>query len=183
MKAKVLMAVVFTVIALACQDAGQVKLSVLSSLKSETGLTYNESLDRWNDLKRINGNSYIYQTTFTSWTGYGNTTELKIVDGTIKSRTYVEYTTNSKDGTKQIIDSYSEGSNDLGTHEKGALLLTIDDLYESCAKDYLIVDDEKNTLYFETSTEGLLTVCGFTEDECIDDCYHGIRINSFAWLQ
>jgi hypothetical protein len=40
------------------------ELSVLTTLVSENGLSYSESLDNWSELKNNNGNSYIYQTAF-----------------------------------------------------------------------------------------------------------------------
>ena len=159
-----------------------IELSVLTELKSEYGISYTESLNKWKELKNTNGNSYVYQTTFTSWTGFGNTTELKIEDGVVISRRYVEFQTDQKDGTKTTVYSYEESANELGTHTKGSLLLSIDDLYETCVKNYLIADPQKNTIFFETDREGLMTLCGFVPDGCADDCYVGVRINSFDWL-
>ena len=79
-----------------------------------------------------------------------------------------------------IIDSYTEGHLNLGTHEKGADVLTIDQLYERLAEYF--TDEENNTTYFETSPDGIVTLCGYVPDECVDDCFKGIRINAFAWL-
>ena len=145
-------------------------LSILVSLKGENGLPYKKSLNKWADLKKLNGNSYKYQTTFLSWTGFGNTTELKIVDGKVIARIYHEFCTDNKTGKRILIDSYTENENSIGNHEKGASPLTIDELYNSCAANYLIVDDKKNTVYFETSVNGLMTLCGFVPDGGADEC-------------
>jgi len=185
MKAYLSLIFAFTLIFTSCEkndDSDKNELSVLTSLKGENGLSYNESLNKWTELKKDNGNSYIYQTTFLSWTGFGRTTELKIIEGKVTSRIYQEFSTDEQTGERVITDSYTENENDLGNHEKGAIPLTIDELYSSCAGDYLIVDEEKNTLYFETEINGLVALCGFVPDGCVDDCFQGISIDSFDWI-
>jgi len=169
-------------ILISCEKYNDDKISILTTLKGESGVTYNESLTQWNKLKNINGNSYIYQTTFVSWTGFSSITELKIEEGIVTSRVYKEFNTNETNGQQEIIDTYTETKTNIGSHEKGANPLTIDDLYNSCASEYLIVDNGKNTLYFETYLDGLMTLCGFIPDGCMDDCYKGVSINSFKWV-
>ncbi len=159
------------------------ELSVLTSLQGENGFSYNESLNKWTELKNNNGNSYIYQTTFVSWTGFGSTTELKVIDDKVAARIYQEFSTNEQTGEREITDSYTENWDDVGDHEKGASPLTIDELYNSCAGEYLVIDEEKNTLYFETTVNGLMTLCGFVPNGCVDDCYRGISIDSFDWIE
>jgi len=182
MKTNRLLLLIFVVILMACEKSNDDKLSVLSTLKGENGFTYNESLKQWTELKDINGNSYIYQTTFVSWTGFGSITELKIEEGIVTSRVYQEFKTNETNGQREIIDTYTETKTNLGSHDKGAYSLTIDDLYNSCASEYLTVDKENNTLYFETELDGLMTLCGFVPEGCMDDCFRGVKINSFKWI-
>ncbi len=140
------------------------------------------SLAKWNELKNKNGNSYVYQTTFVSWSGFGHITKLEIADGVVSSRTYQEFKTDGTNGQREVTDSYSETSVELGSHEKGANTLTIDELYNSCAREYLVVDEGNNTLYFESGADGLMTLCGFVPKGCGDDCFSGISINSFEWI-
>lgn len=151
-------------------------------LKGEIGSNYNESLNKWLELKKINGNSYIYQILVNSWTGFGSITELKIEEGIVVSRSYQKFKTNHTNGQREIIDSYTETKSDLGTHEKGAKPLTIDDQYNTCAREYLIVDEESNTLSFETENDGLMSLCGFSPKGCMDDCFTGVYISSFKWI-
>jgi hypothetical protein len=158
-------------------------LSTLTTLMSENEISYKESLNKWNELKNDNGNSYTYQTTFLSWAGFGSTTEFKVIDGKITTRIYHEFRTNDKTGERNIIESYKEDEDTLGSHEKGASLLTIDELYSSCASNYLVVDKDKNTIYFKTNINGLMTLCGFVPNGCADDCYVGISIDSFEWIK
>lgn len=185
MKINKLFLVLILVTGFSCENKEVEKLSTLknmSSLKGESGLSFNESYSKWTDLKKENGNSYIYQTTQISWTGSGSTTELRVENGVITERNYEEYREYWNISQREIVDSYSETNTDLGSHEKGADLLTIDDLYNSCASDFLIVDPENNTLYFETDIKGLMTTCGFVPNNCADDCFYGVTINSFIWL-
>lgn len=182
MKTNRFLLLIFVVILMACEKSNDDKLSVLSTLKGENGFTYNESLKQWTELKDINGNSYIYQTTFVSWTGFGSITELTIEEGVVTSRVYQEFKTNETNGQREIIDTYTETKTNLGSHDKGAYSLTIDDLYNSCASEYLTVDKENNTLYFETELDGLMSLCGFVPEGCMDDCFRGVKINSFKWI-
>tara|TARA_B110001454_G_C12703910_1_gene427770 strand:- start:1472 stop:2032 length:561 start_codon:yes stop_codon:yes gene_type:complete len=174
-----------TIIFISCEendDSNKNELSILTSLKGEKGLAYNESLNKWTDLKKVHGNSYIYQTTFLSWTGFGNTTEVKILENKVTARMYEEFIIDRKTEERMITDSYSEDEKTLGSHEKGLSPFTIDELYNSCASDYLTAAIENNTLYFETEINGLMTRCGFVPKGCADDCYQGILIDSFDWI-
>jgi hypothetical protein len=141
-----------------------------------------KSLTAWTKLKKANGNSYVYQTSFVSWSGYGHITELRVEDGVVTSRSYQEFRIDEATGNRLVTDSYSETKIDLGSHEKGTGILTIDDLYDSCGKDYLRVNESGNTIYFQTSSDGVMTLCGFVPDNCQDDCFNGIQINSFEWI-
>ena len=185
MKINKLFLVLIIVVGMSCENNEDEKLSTLknlTSLKGESGISFNESYSKWTDLKKENGNSYVYQTIQISWTGFGSTTELRIENGVIIERNYEEFMTNDTNGQRRIIDSYSETNTNLGSHEKGADLLTIDDLYNSCSSEYLSVNTSTNTLYFETETNGLMTSCGFVPDNCSDDCFNGVTINSFNWI-
>lgn len=156
-------------------------LTITANLEGEAGLSYEDSFTKWKDLKSKNSDSYIYQTRFISWTGYANITELKIEKGIITERNYEEYEEYWNVSNREIIDSYSEVNSGLGTHDKGAALLTIDNLYNSCS-EYLSVDPITNTIYFNTETNGLMTFCGYNPKNCMDDCFIGINIISFIWI-
>ena len=157
-------------------------LSTLTDLNGETGLSYDESLSEWEALKNDNGKSYIYQTDIISFTGNGSTTEIKVIDNSVVSRIYQAFNINGETGERSITATYSENEAALGTNEEGAAPLTIDELYNSCASEYLIVDQENNTIYFQTEVNGLLTLCGFVPNNCADDCFSGVSIKAFDWI-
>lgn len=157
-------------------------LSTLTDLNGETGLSYDESLSKWTGLKTDNGRSYIYQTDIISFTGDGSTTEIKVINNSVVSRVYQSFTINGETGERTITDTYSENEAALGTNQEGAAPLTIDELYNSCASEYLVVDQENNTIYLQTEVNGLLTLCGFTPNNCADDCFTGVSIKAFDWI-
>lgn len=163
-------------------DAPENQLSALTTLESQEGISYTESIDAWNTLKTNNGNSYSYQTYFISFTGFGSTTELKVINNVVTTRIYQEFSTDQMTGERDIIDSFTETGSQLGTNPKGATPLTIDQLYSTCAADYLVVDENENTIYFQTATNGLMTLCGFFPNNCADDCFEGITISAFDWV-
>ncbi len=172
---------VIVFICFSCEKNDQLK--ALTKISGESGISYNESMQKWDELKMVNGNSYRYQTGFQSWAGFGNTTEIEVLAGKVVARSYEEFTIDDQSGEVIIIDSFSENENHLGLHQKGAAPLLIDELYGTCANELLVVDQRKNTLYFETTSNGLMTLCGYVPDDCIDDCFNGIRINTFDWIQ
>ncbi len=147
----------------------------------EEGYSYNKSLKTWNALKEVNNNSYVYKLSFVSWTGFGSSTELEIKDGEVVSRAYEEYRFNLQNGENEVLISYFETIDNLGEHSKGAIPQTIDDLYTTCAAEYLVVSEKDNRIYFETDEDGLMKMCGFVPNNCMDDCYIGVTIKSFKW--
>lgn len=153
-----------------------------SVLEEPNKISYEESLSKWIELKRNNGNSYIYQTTFISWVGFGNTTELKIIENKVVARNYRAFTINSQTQEHITTATYSENENNLGSHNEGVLPRTIDELYTTCANEYLVVDPNENQIFFKANNDGLMIQCGFVPDNCADDCFKGITIDFIKWI-
>lgn len=155
---------------------------VITTLTGANGLTYSESLEKWNALKKVNGNSYVYQSTFLSWTGTGTNTEIHVENGIVVMRKFEQFETDSETGLRTRISGYTEKGSGIGHNERGAPPFTIDELYATCARDYLIADTESNTLLFSTDSGGLMTACGYIPHGCLDDCFQGLNIYAFGWL-
>lgn len=152
------------------------------SIEGEHGYDFRESRTAWKDLKKENGNSYVYTVLEQSWTGHGSETTIEVQKGKVKSRSYVAFTISDEDGSRSITESYEETSKkEIGSHSLGAPPYTIDDLYRTCISKYLTVDHDTNEVLFDTNEEGVITLCGFVPAGCQDDCYRGIRISSFSW--
>jgi hypothetical protein len=154
-------------------------LTISANLEGESELSFEDSYSKWIELKKENSDSYIYQTRHDPYGGNRSVTELRIKNGVIAERNYEEYMWDSN-GQTQIIDSYSETNANLGSHKKGAGLLTIDDLYNSCS-EYLSKDPNTNTLYYSTEINGLMTFCGYHPDGTVDG-FPSVNIISFTWI-
>lgn len=154
----------------------------LPTVEGEHGLALEESYTQWTDLKKTNGDSYIYEVRFSSWAGFGHITKIKVEEGVVTSRAYEAYRTNESN-EREITETYTETGAELGTNETGAKPATIDELYNSCASEYLIVDAEQNTIYFDAKLDGLMNICGFVPKDCADDCFTGVKIHAFNWIE
>ena len=114
---------------------------------------------------------------------YESTTELKIINGIVVERNYEMYGFNEANGQKEVVDFYFENIENLGSNNKGALSKTIDELYSTCASEYLRVNSDENEIYFDTNENGLISLCGFVPIGCMDDCFRGVQLDSFYWLE
>jgi hypothetical protein len=168
-----LLPAIFALVSVSCEDRA-------TSRRKEA---YDNSYSQWVKLKKLNGESYEYQTTFGSWTGYGMQTVIQVRNGAVAARTCFAYQFNTETLTKDTIDSYSETGSEIGSHLAGAAPLTVDELYDTCVRKYLRVSEKENTVYFETNGDGLLNLCGYVPDGCMDDCYNGITIDTIKWIK
>ena len=169
---KLILSSVVTLILVSCE-----------SIETKNKELFNSSYQQWENLKKLNGNSYKYITTFSSWTGYSAKTGIQVKDDIITSRECVVSNFNYETLSYDTIEHYTESANEIGIHEIGANPLTIDELYDTCAKEYLKVNTKNNTIYLETNQDGLLNLCGFVPEGCVDDCYFGIRIDTIMWVK
>jgi len=155
----------------------------VEQILSEEDQSFNESLDFWKELKNENGDSYMYSSTRSSVFGFGGTTDITVIDNNVVKRTYQGFTTNENTG--EIVnteENYVEENEEVGTNEIGFAAMTIDDLYETCASEYLTVSESDNLIYFETEPNGLISHCSFFPKNCQDDCSIGFTIHSFSFL-
>lgn len=157
-------------------------LICLRSCTKEEIWEHKQSLIDWNNLKKDNGNSYKYTTSWSSWVGAGGKTTLTINKGIVISRSYEAYRYDEVNGDKIITESYEENQENLNSNDSGSPTLTIDQLYDSCINDYLVVNRNSNKIYFSTNDIGIVSLCGFVPKNCADDCFRGFRIDSFEWL-
>lgn len=146
----------------------------------KSGYNYTESRKQWMRLSAEHKNSYRYSILELSVTNYGSETTITVKNGKVTARNYEAFLI-SQDGSRIVLSTYSEKKKDLGTHAEGALPVTMDDLYDTCLGDYLIVDPETNTVYFDTNETGVISLCGFVPELCQDDCFVGFEISNFSW--
>jgi hypothetical protein len=71
------------------------------------------------------------------------------------------------------------GASQIGTHPEGAPARTIEELFAVCATD-LDQDPANYKLLLTVGADGVPTTCGATLTQCIDSCFTGFQISSFA---
>ena len=152
-------------------------------ITGENGYNYVQSQKEWIKLKKKHKNSYQFTVLEQSFSGFGSETTITVVDGDVVSRKYESYRISDEDGSKEMIDSYFEENEELGSHSEGWPPEDLDKMYRDCGSDYLMVDRETHTLYFDTNEEGVMTLCGNVPDLCGDDCFEGFSISLFEWLE
>ncbi|MFV8281394.1 hypothetical protein ACNKXS_07605 [Christiangramia marina] len=149
----------------------------------ESGINSSESKELWLSLKSTNNDSYEYTIETVSWTGFATSTTIKVEDGEVVSRDFMSTQPQEENPAEtEIVEEYLENGSDLGTHESGADILTIDELYSLCFAEYLTVDTDSNLIYFNTTSEGVINTCGYVNKDCADDCFVGFKLTDFTWL-
>jgi hypothetical protein len=136
----------------------------------------------WLDFKESANNSYKYTVVNGSWVGFSSETTIRVENGEITQR-HFEYT--STEGLSEDIPenelSWTETETEIGSHENGGEPLTIDEIYNRAEEDWLI-GRRNTTTYFESENNGIISSCGYVEDNCADDCFIGIDINNIEAL-
>lgn len=156
-------------------------LAAFASCKKETiehNADYAKSYRTWLSFKDSSNNSYRYMVSQVSWTGYGSETIITVKNGKVVQRSYVRKYGEHNGSTFVItvLDQWTEGQNQLSTHSEGAAAVTLDAVYEKAKHDWLLKRDNAET-YFETRNNGMISLCGYRDKNCMDDCLTGITIN------
>lgn len=132
----------------------------------------------WLNFKESTNNSYKYTILNGSWVGFSWETTITIENGIIIQRDF-KYT--STEGLSDDIPEnelqWTETENEIGTHENGVEPMTLDEIYNKAQKEWLI-ERKHATTYFETLNNGMISTCGYVENNCADDCFIGIRIKN-----
>ncbi|SHM32685.1 hypothetical protein SAMN04488057_10184 [Cyclobacterium lianum] len=139
---------------------------------------FEASQTAWTNFKESSGNSYTYTVVFGSWVGFSWETSLTIVDGYVTER-HFEYTTLPDDLSEEVPEEeleWTETEAELGSHQMGAEPMTLDEVYAK-ARDEWLVKRENAVTFFERKNDGMISTCGYVENNCVDDCFIGIKIN------
>ncbi|CAF1468696.1 unnamed protein product, partial [Didymodactylos carnosus] len=134
---------------------------------------YNRSLAALKKFKRVSKNSYSYTTGFASWVGFRTNTTIIVKNGVVIERKYIfDHPRQNK------FITWNENKSNLNSHQNSGAAepITLDTIYKRC-KDDLLVDNEEKIYDFKTDKNGLISICGYTDKRCADDCFRGITIN------
>lgn len=162
-------------------------LLILTSFSAceKDDLTYHNDFEKsykvWADFKQAANDSYRYTVETSSWTGTSTTTVLTIDEGKVVKRAYVAKSMVSSSNQIVIHEQWEEEGATLNTHTNGSALITLDKVYEKAKAEWL--PKRANTKsYFETKNDGMISSCGYVEDNCADDCFVGITITNIEKL-
>ena len=124
----------------------------------------------WMNSKSVCNDTYRYQVEGSSWIGTSWQTTITVVNGTVTQRSFeLKY-----QGETEI--SWIEYENEIGINNEGAEPLTLDQLY-SKAKTEWLTDRGDAKIFLETDANGLISLCGYVLNGCMDDCFIGIHIS------
>ncbi|WP_215223345.1 hypothetical protein [Echinicola shivajiensis] len=141
-----------------------------------------KSEKKWQVLKSQNDESYRYQVSTSSWTGYSSQTTITVQNGLVTKRVFKSYNVDNEGG-QELVDFYVEEGEEVGVNEEGTDPLTLDELYDICKEEYLSVDPKINTIYFTAFDNGLVQSCGYVPESCVDDCFFGFNLEIIEWLE
>jgi hypothetical protein len=159
-------------------------LQARKSFESKEVNGYQQSYEKWLTDKASHNESYQYVVTFSSWAGFGENTTITVNRGVVTDRSYQAWKyNNDKPGDREITTQWRENASNLDSHQEGAASQTLDQLYQQCSSDWLRVNISQNTIYFESKNNGLLSLYGYVPKNCQDDCFTGVRISDFHWLE
>lgn len=146
---------------------------------------FNKSYNAWLSFKSTAHNTYLYTTTFGSWTGYGTEIKTGVVNGKIAWRDFTSIQL-KHNGTSQrdTIKQWHEDADHINTHPNDAgESLTLDDVYQKAKTTWLKADKKTNDIYFEAKNNGMISSCGYVPNGCQDDCFNGITISMITSVQ
>lgn len=131
-----------------------------------------DSRETWEAAAAAHGDSYVYTTGRATFFGLEWTTTLVVEQGEVVERHY--RATSGAD-----VVTWSEvGADELGTHDEGDRIATIDDLYAQCELEILTQDDQRGFMHLAFDDQGFLQACTYTPEGCQDGCDRGPRVSS-----
>lgn len=159
----------------------------LSACKKDTNDTaYDKSYKAWQNFKAESKNSYTYTVNAGSVFGYGSETTITVQNGVVVARDFLsyvlEYKTANTPPVKTIKEQWHEDKVSLNQHSSGAAPITLEVIYQKAKNEWLAADKKKNTIYFETNNNGMISNASYVPNGCQDDCSTGISISEIKAL-
>lgn len=151
--------------------------------KIEQENDYQKSYDAFLNFKQVSNNSYQYTVLRYGWPDHRSETTITVTNGKVTQRYYKNISLQGLENIPPDALEWTEHENELDSHQStyAAQVKTLDQIYE-LAKTHWLLKREGSTPTFETSHNGLISTCGFSASNCMDDCFDGITIKSIAAL-
>jgi len=146
---------------------------------------FNKSYNAWLQFKGSSGNSYRYTVAGGSWTGFAWQTTITVTEGKVTQR-YFKLTPSPNSNPASIPADkleWTETGNEIGTHvQSGAAeAITLDQVYEKARTEWLVKRSNTST-DFEAKNNGMISLCGYSNKNCQDDCFIGVYISEIKAL-
>lgn len=137
---------------------------------------YEDSYHAWLKFKKASGNSYRYLVATGSWTGAFSDMVITVKNGIVVQRDFTSGNIDPETHQRILRETWTEGEDEINTHEGYAPAMTLDEVYHKAKTDWLKKRDHADT-YFEAANQGMISSCGYVEKGCQDDCFIGISIS------
>lgn len=142
--------------------------------------SFKQSYAAWIDFKAESDNSYEYTTVESSWVGLAWQTTITVDKGEIIRR-HFKFTF-IPEGFEVKEQEWIEDKENIGSHGDDDEIITLDVVYDKAKNDWLKKRKRTET-FFEVDNKGLISLCGYREFDCQDDCFRGIRIKEIKALK
>ena len=139
--------------------------------------SFEKSQKAWLSFKAASGDSYSYLVKgSSSETGASWQTTITVTNGMITGREF-RFTSHGSEQVSAIHQQWKEGEGQINTIScpYAAEAMTMDQVYERARQQWLVKRQDV-TLLLETRHNGMISRCGFMENDCIDNCFTGIHI-------
>jgi hypothetical protein len=137
-------------------------------------LSLSQSYQKWLDYKAAQGNTYVYYSSFASWTGFRTAFQVLVYHGSIARIIMTQTYINSGTG---IVDTTAQ--REIPTDSANFWeILNVDDMYKYAQDSVITKNTDSNTIYLELFENGLLKSCKYRPINCIDDCLFGVSIDA-----
>jgi len=141
---------------------------------------FTNSQAAWLKAKQASSSSYLYETEFSSFSGYGELTVITVENDIVSKRRFASYENFAfREGQ---VERWVEEGAEIGSHLTGAAAVSLDRLYDHCSDEILTADAGENEIFFSVDEQGLLKTCLYVPNGCLDDCEVGIRINAIDMM-
>ncbi|WP_341835292.1 hypothetical protein WJU16_20590 [Chitinophaga pollutisoli] len=120
-------------------------------------------------------------TTTSSWVGFRTETTITVTAGKVTERKYILFQIDGGTGQQTERETWTETGTTIGSHDSGGAALTLDEVYSMTRSEWL-KKRENAEIYFEAKNNGMISLAGYREKTCADDCFNGISIRSIEKL-
>lgn len=131
------------------------------------------SLAKWEQAKAACQGNYSYQVRWSSFVGFGHVTTVTVRGNKVVERKFEEFAAPNPD-PPQIKPhppklKWTETGKMLGSHQEGAAVRTVDELYAEARKVIAQPLPEKHRRYLRFDGRGLLSCCSVVDTRIADD--------------